>query len=243
MAGGRGKRFGSDQSGVNKTAASLRGKPLVMYGVELFEKTMDQIIVVVGAMAETVIAAVGDHRVDWAVQAAPLGTGDAVKAGVIRIKDLGWEADSIVVGYADHMMFYTPEAVINLAEVQQKNNAAIGLLTTEFDDPDKLAWGKIIRSRNGDVERIVEQKNASAEERNIKEVNPGFYCFDYKFLSDAVYKIKPNSVNGEFYITDLVEIAINLGKKVVAVKVPFSAVGFGINTPEELQQDQEMMVQ
>lgn len=243
LAGGRGKRFGSEESGVNKTAASLSGKPLVVYGVELFFKTTDKTVVVVGSMAETVKAAVGEYNVEWATQEKPLGTGDAVRAGVYRIKELGWKVKSVVVGYADHMMFYTPAAVKSLVDVQQKNDAVMGLLATEYQDPNKLAWGRLIRSTNGDVERIVEQKNATEEEKNIKEVNPGFYCFDYKFLLEAVDKIKPNTVNGEYYITDLVEIAGDMGKKVVAVRVPFEEVGYGINTREELEADRKMMIQ
>lgn len=243
LAGGRGKRFGAEAIGVNKTAATLSGKPLVMYGVELFEKTTDKVVVVVGALKETVQEAVGINRVEWAIQDNPAGTGDALKTAVLQIEKLGLSPESVAVGYADHMMFYTPEVVTDLLKLMSEEKAAMGMLSTSFDDPNKLAWGRIIRGADGHVSKIVEQKNATEEEKRIKEVNPGFYCFEFEFLARVVREIKMNPTTGEYLLTDLAEIAGIENKKIVAHQVPFSVVGYGINTREELEQDKALMLE
>lgn len=237
LAGGRGTRFKSDSE--NKTAAKLSGKPLVMYAVELFEKSTDLVEVVVGAFPESVKNAIGDRpNVIYAFQNEQLGTGHAVQVAVEELEQQGIEPELVVVGYGDHMMFYTPEAVRELIELCETEQAEVALLTTDYPEPDKLKWGKIVRNREGHIQKIVEQKDADEAERKLTEVNPGFYCFKYQFLKEFKDRLQRSPVSDEYYITEFVQMAVNSGLKVVPLRVPFSQVGLGVNTKEELAADE-----
>ena len=94
--------------------------------------------------------------------------------------------------------------------------------------------GRIIRNADGSVNRIVEFKDASEEERKITEINPSYYCFDTKWLWENIGKVKPNNAAKEYYLTDLLGIATMQGHKVYSVEVKNPFEGMGVNTPEEL---------
>ncbi len=243
LAAGRGKRFGAEVAGKNKVAHDVAGKPLVVFGVELLEKTADKSVVVVGMMAETVKAAVGDRPVVWVNQEALLGTGDAVKAAIRDIEKRGWKPDEAVIGYGDHMMLFTPELVEQMKRARQDTGAAVVMLSTIYTWPDVPAWGRIVRDQGGEVDRIVEQKAASEEEKQIRELNVGFYCVEWNFLVQATEKIRPNSASGEYYLTDIVQIARGMNKQVVAIPEPFEKVGWDITTHEDLQKTEGMLKQ
>jgi bifunctional UDP-N-acetylglucosamine pyrophosphorylase / glucosamine-1-phosphate N-acetyltransferase len=239
MAGGKGKRFGN--IGVNKTAELFLGKPLVRYGTDLFTKTTDKVIVVVGVEPESVKKAIGDNdKVVYALQKKPLGTGDALRVAMEKIISMGWDPEIVFIGNGDHMMFYDEEIINEMKKKLISEMVDMVMLTTDYADPDKLAWGRVIRNNNGLVERIVEQKDASLSERKITEQNVNFFAYTYDFVSKNYNKIKPSPVSGEYYITDMVELAVNDGRKVVAIKVPFEKVGIGINTKEELEMSMQL---
>jgi bifunctional UDP-N-acetylglucosamine pyrophosphorylase / glucosamine-1-phosphate N-acetyltransferase len=239
MAGGKGKRFGV--SGVNKTAQLFLGKPIVRYGTDLFSRTTDKIIVVVGIESESVREAVGENnKVEYAYQKMPMGTGDALRAAILKIASLGWKPKVIFIGNGDHMMFYEPEIIEEMKNKLTAERADMVMLTMDYSDPDKLVWGRVIRNNQGEVVRIVEQKDATETERNISELNANFYAMDYEFARENYRKIKPSPVSGEYYITEMVGLAVKAGKKVTAIKLPFEKVGVGINTRAELEQSTEL---
>jgi bifunctional UDP-N-acetylglucosamine pyrophosphorylase/glucosamine-1-phosphate N-acetyltransferase len=136
-------------------------------------------------------------------------------------------------------MFYKPETVRAVVGLYDKEKARVVLLTTLFEDPNSLRWGRIIRNERGEVTRIVEQKDASEEERQVKEVNPGFYCFDFNFLRENKDRLQKSAVSGEYYLTDFVKMAVDQGLKVVPHLVPFAEVGMGVNTREDLVADEK----
>jgi bifunctional UDP-N-acetylglucosamine pyrophosphorylase/glucosamine-1-phosphate N-acetyltransferase len=169
------------------------------------------------------------------------GTGSSTRVAVEEIEKWGVRPDVVFVGYGDHMMFYTQEEVSKL-EREIRDGAQIAFITTEHADPNSLRWGRIVRNGYEQVERIVEHKEATPEELEITELNGSLYAFEWKFLKEQIMKIKPATVSGEYYLTDLVGMAIEKKETVVGVKVPFERIGYGINTQEELKQAEELFL-
>lgn len=240
LAAGRGTRLQSTDT--NKTALAVSGKPLVAFGVELFQKTVDTTLIVIGAFADTVKAALKDYSdLLFVEQTQQLGTGHAAKVAVEYLESQNLQPDTVLLGYGDHMMFYTPEILDQMKKTHQESGAVVTMITVDVANPEELAWGRIVRNDAGEVEAIVEQKDATEEQRAITEQNAGFYCFDYQFLQEAVKQFEKSKVTSEYYITDVVEIARKAGKTVQAYTVPFEFVGSGVNTPEQLEQTAKMI--
>lgn len=237
LAGGKGTRIKSKDQ--NKVTLPFLNKPLIIYGVELLMGIASPIVVVVGAFYQSVKQVLENYPVRYAHQEEQLGTGHALKVGLTALENNSG-IDLVLVGYGDHTMFYKKETVEKLVDISRKEKAAVSLITALYDNPDELAWGRIIRNSAGAISAIVEQKDATAEQRKVKEVNAGFYCFDYQFVKKHINKIEKSSVSGEYYITDLVEIALQKNQKVVGLTVPFEGVGLGINRYDELGESQKL---
>ena len=238
LAAGRGTRIKSTDR--NKVTLPFLNKPLIVYGVELMRDIADATIVVVGAYHESVMAALTGYDVLYAHQENQLGTAHAAMAGIEEMKRRSLSPTSVLICYGDHTMFYKKQTVKNLLEIHEKEQADLSFLTTESPEANKLAWGRIIRDSGGHVTAIVEQKDATEEEKNIHEINPGFYLARFDFLEMALPQISPSSVSGEYYITDLIKIAVEKNKKIQAVKVPFTEVGIGVNQMQELDEGQKI---
>ena len=209
---------------------------MIAYGVETLLPVAQQIIVVVGAFSESVKQALKDYPVTYVHQYKRLGTGHAAMVGLKAIKS---SPSCVLVGYGDHMMFYKKDTIEKLIKLHKEKNATITLVSTFYDHPNELAWGRIIRGKDGDVLDIVEQKDATESQRSIQEINPGFYCFDFEFLKKYFPKLKKSPVTKEYYLTDMIKMAVSLGKKVAALQVPFGSVGIGVNRYEELGRSQQ----
>lgn len=241
LAAGKGKRLKTKDR--NKVTLPFLNKPLIVYSVELMQAVCDKTVVVVGAFAETIKQVFKNKQLIYAFQKDQLGTADATRVGLEKITQLKLLPDLVLVGYADHMMFYKKETIKKLIDIHRKNQPSISLLTFKHQNPDQIKHGRIVRNSDGLVVDIVEQKDATFEQRLIKEVNPGFYCFDFSFLRDNIDKIKKSLVSGEYYITDMVKIAVSEGKKIVGLLVDFHEVGLGINTAEELTESEKIYLQ
>jgi len=238
LAAGRGKRFGTE--GENKTAALYEGKPMVAYGVELLGGTGGEVVVVIGVGEESVRKALVGYQVRFVRQTEPRGTGDAVRAAVDDLKKRRQRPEVVFVGYGDHMMFYDRQMLEKLTDLHRESRAAVTLVSTEYDQPDDLCWGRIVRKADGGVERIVEHKDANPTERQIRELNAGFYAFDGDFLQKYIGKLAPSAVTGEYYLTDLIKAAGDADLPVAGLIVPFEKVGLGINTRQELDASQKL---
>lgn len=239
LAAGKGTRFKSD--GINKTASTIEEKPLVAYGVELYNGIVDTTYVVVGAYSQSVRSALQAFKVSYIEQNEQLGTGHAAKVATEFITNQQSEPELVLVGYGDHLMFYTQQIVRDMIATHKDRNAAITLVTADLQDPNKFKWGRIIRSKNGTVERIIEQKEASEKERAITESNAGFYVFDFHFLKENVAKLQKSPVAGEYYITDFIEIAVKKNFIVIPFSVDFRFVGPDVNTHEQLEETQQFL--
>lgn len=236
LAAGKGTRMKSETH--NKVTLLFHGKPIIAYGVEMTLQVADCVVVVVGAMAESVKKSLEGFNVQYAQQSEQRGTGHAAHVGFEALKKP--KPELVLVGYGDHMMFYKPERIRELIRLHKEKDADISLLTTIYSSPNEIAWARIIRDDQNNVIGLVEQKDATEQQRKIEEVNPGFYCFNAAFLEEFLPQITESPVTHELYLTDLLQLASKHGKKIVALPVPFQEVGIGVNRPEELNASQNL---
>ena len=236
LAAGKGTRINAKNK--NKVVLKIDDKPMVSYTVENLKKAgIKNIVVVVGHQSQSVKQVLGD-QVTYAFQPERMGTGDAVRVGLSKIPK---EASQILSIQGDDSAFYPPSLITDLVTQNKESNAAITLLTINKEDPTGL--GRIVRDKNNDIQAIIEEKNATTEQKSIKEINTGLYCYDRSFLENNINNLKKNSVTGEYYQPDLIEIAVNKGLPVKALFYQDSSVWHGINTPDQLKSAQKLMRQ
>jgi bifunctional UDP-N-acetylglucosamine pyrophosphorylase/glucosamine-1-phosphate N-acetyltransferase len=173
------------------------------------------------------------------VQVEQNGTGDALRYA----EDACRGASRIIVLYGDHP-FIGPDVLQQLADLSSKNAGDIAMLTATVPNFDGdfsmfVKWGKIVR-KDGEVVALRESKDASPEEAMIKEVNPGIYAFPVPWVFDRLKDVKNENASGEYYLTDLIGLAMAEGRKIVTASVdPLQVVG--INTPDELSKAEELL--
>lgn len=232
LAAGRGSRMQAKNK--NKVAFKVGGQPMITHTVDhLRAAGINQIIAVVGYQADSVRAALGDQVV-YAVQPEQLGTGDAVKAA---LPYLPRGADTILTIYGDDSAFYPP-ALFEVM-VAKKHNLGCDLLFLTIHKDNPIGLGRIVRDSHGQILRIVEEKNANAAEKQIQEINTGFYCFDRSFLETGLSEIRQNPLTGEYYLTDMVEIALRRGKRVEAFFVRDDSIWHGVNNRSDFARAQK----
>jgi bifunctional UDP-N-acetylglucosamine pyrophosphorylase / glucosamine-1-phosphate N-acetyltransferase len=229
LAAGKGTRFGLE--GKNKVTMELAGKPLVTWIVDHLEEAgLTDIIAVVGFAKESVKTVLGE-RVRYANQEKRLGTGDAVKVAFTEISET---VEQVMVVSGDHGSFYTPEFFNHFLEEHQNQKNAMTLATIKRDNPNQLAWGRVIRDESGVVVGVVEQKHVNKEQEKIKELNAALYVFDREILEEALKTLQKRKT-GEYYLPDVIDYCLKNGLRVGAVEAPESMAGFGINTREQLE--------
>jgi len=238
LAAGKGTRIKAKTA--NKVTLPFLNKPLIVYSVELMERITDKIFVVIGAFHESVKKVLKDKQIFYAFQKKRLGTGHAVKVAVEEIIKNKLEPKIVLVGYGDHTMFYKKDDIKKLINLHKKENAVMSIITTESDNNEKLHWGYVIRDKDNMIVDSIEYKDAKDDIKKIKELNAGFYCFNFDFLRKNLKKIPRSLVSREYYINSLIKIANDQGLKVVGLKIPFSSVGIGINTWSEFDESQKI---
>ncbi len=236
LAAGKGKRMGAS---VPKPLVSIAGRPMVAHLVEtITEIANKKPIVVVSPAGEALFKDALGESVAYAVQQEALGTGDAAKAS----RDLWEDADGIMVLYADHP--FLPKAVLKSPtasfEAQPNDIHMLTAVVPNFEgEYAKFAsWGRIIRNEKGDAKEIREAKDATEDERGIKELNPAMYIFPKHWLSTALDRLKNNNASGEYYLTDVIGLATQDGLALHATQTDARSV-IGINTPEDLKDAEE----
>ncbi len=223
-------------NGAPKMLLPVVGKPMVrrVVDVAIASEVDSRPVMVVGKDAEAIRQELGG-ACEYVVQEKQLGTGHAVQCVEPALRG---KSDAVLVLYGDNCCI-TPKTVARLAEACAKSGAAITMLTTtvpDFEDWRKpfSDFSRIVRDSDGVIVRSVEKKDASPEELGIKELNPSFYCFNAAWLWEHLPKIKSHNAQGEYYLPDLVQIAIGEGTKVEAIPVNSREV-LGVNTPEQLE--------
>ena len=227
LAAGKSTRMKTE---LPKVMHELCGRPMLAYVLDACrEAGIGQLHLVVGFAKETVIEAFANEAgVHFVEQREQKGTGHAVAVCTEALK--GFVGDVIVI--AGDMPTIRAETLRTLLAAHQKNGAAASIATTVLKDP--AGYGRIIRGRDGRFERIVEHRDCSAEQLQIHEVNPSYYCFDAEALFQALPRIEPNNAKGEYYITDALAIIRSSGKLVQATTSVPAEDAVGINSRSEL---------
>ena len=226
MAAGKGTRMKSDKS---KLVHKIYGKELVKRVVELAQKiNSDEIITVVGHLREQVQEVLGDS-VTYVYQEELLGTGHAVMQAAPLLEG---KKGKVVILYGD-VPIIRPETLKNLIQKSKKNKEYATLLTAIYDNP--TGYGRIVRDEGGNIKAIVEEKDATPSQKEIKEINSGIYCFDIEELLLALKEIKPNNAQGEYYLTDVIKIMNEKGLKTGAVIVEDNTEILGVNDRAQLE--------
>ena len=238
LAAGEGKRMHSD---LPKVAHLCAGRPLVRWVVDAARAAGARpIVVVVGHGADLVRGLVPDA--ETAFQERQRGTGDAVRCALPALADdAGNPYPGPVLVLNGDSPLITPETLMGLADAQRDTGAAMVALT--FIAADPFGYGRIVRDADtGEVLRIVEQKDATPEEAAIDECNAGFYCFDGAALADALSRLTTDNAQGEYYLTDVLEICRAAGRRVVPYPAAAAAECLGVNTPRQLEFVEDVMM-
>ncbi len=234
LAAGQGTRMKSD---LPKVLHPLCGKPMLWYVLESVKAvTTGKPVVIVGHGAEEVKSFVEDTA-DCVEQEPQLGTAHATMQAENLLKG---RSDYVIVLYAD-MPLLRGETFKHLVETQQNNPGPLTMLTAMADDP--RGFGRIVRNARGEVEAIVEELVATPEQLNIRELNVGAYCFKSDWLWEALPRIQKNPKKGEYYLTDVLELAVKDYLPVQAVVHADLIETIGINTRVHLAEAEAAMRQ
>ena len=220
LAAGQGTRM---KSSLPKVLHPLLGRPLIFYGLETLQAvTGAKPVAVIGHGAERIRQIVG-QAADYVVQEPQLGTGHAVQACQSRLQG---KSELVLVTTAD-MPLLTEATLTRLVQAQENHSGPFSMLSLIADDP--RGFGRVVRGDGGRVLGIVEEAQASPEQRQIRELNASAYCFQADWLWQTLPRI-PLSPKGEYYLTDLVALAVQDGLSVQALIAEDPQETIGINT-------------
>lgn len=232
--------MGSD---LPKTLCEVAGKPMLAHILEALGKAGNCLppIIVIGHKGEQV-RAFGGSNFTYVEQADLSGTGTATKVAMPYVPK---DASKVFIMYGDHP-FITAEHIKAIEEKHDASGSTVTIATATLPDFSDwrsvfVSFGRVVRNNKGEVQEIKEYKNANEVEQNIREVNPGFYCADAAWLSNALSEVARDSVTGEYYLTDIVSLALYEGKKVETISIdPKEALG--INSPQDASQAEALIV-
>ena len=233
LAAGQGSRM---KSSLPKVLHLLLGKPMAWYVLEAARQVVQSTpLMVIGHGADQVRQVLGDQA-EYVLQEQQLGTGHAVRQAESKL--LG-KCDMVLVAYAD-MPLLSEETLGCLVEQAQSHMGPVSMLTVTSNET--RGFGRILRGPDGKLSGIVEEAQATAEQLNIHELNPGVYCFRATWLWEALKRIQL-SPKGEYYLTDLVGMAVEEGHEVQTLSVDDPDEVIGINTRVHLAQAESLLRQ
>lgn len=235
LAAGKSKRMKSD---LPKVLHEVCGKPMVEHVLDAArEAGATKFVVVVGHKAQQVQDGLAHHKdVSFALQEEQLGTGHAVMCCHQNLEG----HDGAVLVLTGDTPLLRGASLAALIEEMNSQSAACVVGTAETESNAGL--GRIVRDADGKFLRIVEEKDASDEEKNITEINTGCFAFDGPALLSALKDVKPNNSQGEYYLTDCAEILRTQGKTVAAACRLDIAEAMGVNTQEQLAEVEQVML-
>ncbi len=226
LAAGKGTRMYSDLA---KVLHPICGRPMLSYTLAaLQELELSRILVVVGHQAELIKSVHSDTEVEWVLQAEQLGTAHAVQCGLPHLSGF---AGSVLICCGDTPLL-TADTLHTFQSEHFKDDADLSILSIMPENPG--SYGRILRDSRDAVLGIIEAKDASDEERSIREVNSGIYCAKADVLREVIPDIGNANVQGEYYLTDLVQKAVERGLKVKAFTAADPTEFLGVNTKDEL---------
>jgi bifunctional UDP-N-acetylglucosamine pyrophosphorylase/glucosamine-1-phosphate N-acetyltransferase len=203
LAAGKGTRMKSD---LPKVLHPIAGRPMVQHVVDAAGALdPDNTVLIYGHGGDAVRQAVTGSRLQWAEQTEQLGTGHAVAQALPHL-----EEDVVLVLYGD-VPLIQPQTLRDF--VARVDDRSLALMTLTLDDPS--GYGRVIRDADGKVRRVVEQKDASDDEKAVREINTGILACTRRFLNDSLPRLSNSNAQGEYYLTDLIAMAVDAGMEVV----------------------------
>ncbi len=229
LAAGKGTRMKSD---LPKVLHPIFDLPLLGYVIKALNSTelISENIVVVGHGAEQVEAFVNSYtdKAKCVLQSPQRGTGDAVSKASDILKDF----DGTVLVICGDTPLVQPETLKEFISSHHNSNAALTVMSAIFENPSN--YGRIVRNSDGSLKCITEEKDATPEIKQIKEINAGIYCLDKKLIFPMFSKLQSNNAQGEYYLTDIVAMAAKEGLKVQAYTLENNEEIYGINSKANL---------
>ncbi len=226
LAAGEGKRM---KSGRPKVVHSLSGKPLLAYVLETARRLKPKkLAVVVGHGAEEVKKECGDSAITWVHQEKQLGTGHAV--GCTGKIFEGFSGEVLIL--SGDVPLISKESLLGLLRCHREQNAVLTFVSASLAEP--AGYGRVLRDDKGSLLGIVEERDASEKEKQIREINAGIYAASARFLFDALKGLSNRNQQGEYYLPDVVGVALKNGQTVGTVHAEDPREILGINTREEL---------
>jgi len=233
LAAGKGSRMNSEEP---KVLAKVLARPMIDWVMTEVEKVKDleKPVVVVGYQGERVRKFLND-RVEYVRQERQLGTGHAVASAKPKLENF---QGAILVLYGDHPLV-SQKNIKRIFEKHFQEKSCLTMMTTKISD--FLDWrkgfsgfGRIIRDQNNNIQAVREFKDCSETEKKIKELNPGYCCFDSEWLWQNISKLQNQNNQQEYYLTDLIEMAVKQGHKIQSIQIP-PIECLGVNTKEQLE--------
>jgi bifunctional UDP-N-acetylglucosamine pyrophosphorylase/glucosamine-1-phosphate N-acetyltransferase len=232
LAAGKSTRMKSRRP---KVLHEICGRPMLEYVLRAcYEADVERVMVVVGHGKDEVISHFGnDKRIKWIEQTELLGTGHAVRMcePELRKRLDGGHHDQVFVLAGDGPMI-RGEVLRTLLSAHRDDHAAASMATAVLDDP--FSYGRVVRDDKGEFQAIVEQSDATPEQREIREIFPSYYCFRAEDLLFALSKLTNNNAKREYYLTDTYAILRAAGKKITAVQAVTPEDVLSVNTRQQL---------
>jgi UDP-N-acetylglucosamine diphosphorylase/glucosamine-1-phosphate N-acetyltransferase len=227
LAAGMGTRMKSDKA---KVLHRILGRPMIDYVVQTACTIAgDHVIVVVGHQAEAVRRVLdGYSMLNFALQSPQLGTGHAVACAMPKVPG---QCDHVLILCGDVPLIRT-ETIAGLVEDHLADKRDVTVLAVELEDP--TGYGRIVTGRDGRIAGIIEETDATPEQKKIRMINTGVYCVATQFLKDALRKIGSDNAQGEFYLTDMVGIGYRQGRRVSAFVAGDVQEFHGVNSQADL---------
>ena len=226
LAAGEGTRMRSE---IPKVLHKVCGKPMISWVLESVRRLKPRdIYVVVGHKSRTVKENISGGGISFVDQKKQLGSGHALMQ--VEKKLAGWHGNILVL-CADTPLIKT-ETLSTLLNFHRREDNTVTVLSVTNENPH--GYGRVLRSPLGQVEKIVEEKDASPDTRRIKEINSGIYCFESPLIWSVLKKIKPENIRKEYYLTDAISILNNLGKKTGAYSISETGEVLGVNSRVDL---------
>lgn len=232
LAAGQGTRM---KSKLYKVLHPVCGKPMVQHVIDQVKSlNINDIVTIVGHGAEKVKEQLGNDS-QYALQAEQLGTAHAV----LQSEEMLADKEGVTIVVCGDTPLIKAETMEALFKHHEETNAKATILTAKAEDP--AGYGRIVRNAEGFVEKIVEHKDATEQERSINEINTGTYCFDNKLLFETIHKVSNDNVQGEYYLPDVIEILKNQGEIVSAYVTDSFAETLGVNDRVALAEAERTM--
>jgi bifunctional UDP-N-acetylglucosamine pyrophosphorylase/glucosamine-1-phosphate N-acetyltransferase len=217
-----------------KAAVPVAGRPMAARVADAIRGAgISHIIAVVGHGAADVRTALG-AGVEFVVQDAQLGTGHAARCARTALADY---RGPVIIAYAD-IPLLTKDEVARLLERHLLSGGAATMLTAVLASPGAL--GRVMRNGDGSVHAIVEARDATPDQLKVEEVNVGVYCFEAPLIFDILQELRPDNVQAQYYLTDVIGMCISRGERVDAIALQVPHNGMGVNTMEDLELAQQL---